>query len=259
MLTLQLLPCPVVLPCAEAAVEKAWQDIDAQLQDCDPASPHVDEDPIWKVRWASFAPCVCVCVCVCVCACVCVHVCACVCVCVSFLFCCAFSPSTPKLHLGFFVHCLPCPPVCDAMRCDANPLQEVRVFVSSTFADMYAEREVLVRKVFPKLKVFCQERMLRLVSCDLRWGVPKESSAEVRGAARCGLRVCVCVCVCACVCEMLCAPFCCILFFLFFFFSTLHLPPFSLFNPHLPAASVCHRRLCSARACMRLTAARRRT
>ena len=116
---MQLLPCPVVLPCAEAAVEKAWQDIDAQLQDCDPASPHVDEDPIWKVRWASFAPCVCVCVCVCVCACVCVHVCACVCVCVSFLFCCAFSPSTPKLHLGFFVHCLPCPPVCDAMRCDA--------------------------------------------------------------------------------------------------------------------------------------------
>eukprot|EP01147_Barroeca_monosierra_P010519 gene10519-2646_t len=63
---------------------------------------------------------------------------------------------------------------------DEEPIvKNVRVFVSSTFADMYSEREVLIRKVFPRLKAFCKNRFLNLISCDLRWGVPKESSPEV--------------------------------------------------------------------------------
>ncbi|XP_069070749.1 telomerase protein component 1-like [Pleurodeles waltl] len=53
----------------------------------------------------------------------------------------------------------------------------VRVFVSSTFDDFYSEREVLVKKVFPELREWCEVRGLSLVECDLRWGVPKDSSS----------------------------------------------------------------------------------
>ncbi|XP_013383728.1 NACHT and WD repeat domain-containing protein 2 [Lingula anatina] len=55
----------------------------------------------------------------------------------------------------------------------------VRIFVSSTFKDFNAEREVLVKEVFPDLRVWCQERRLHLVECDLRWGVPKNTSNEL--------------------------------------------------------------------------------
>lgn len=51
----------------------------------------------------------------------------------------------------------------------------VRVFVSSTFTDFFCEREALVKKVFPELREWCRERMLYLIDCDLRWGVPKDT------------------------------------------------------------------------------------
>ncbi|CAH1783141.1 unnamed protein product, partial [Owenia fusiformis] len=54
----------------------------------------------------------------------------------------------------------------------------IRIFVSSTFRDFHQEREVLVKKVFPDLRVWCQSRRLHLVECDLRWGVPKDSTTE---------------------------------------------------------------------------------
>ncbi|KAH3766484.1 telomerase protein component 1 [Pelomyxa schiedti] len=53
----------------------------------------------------------------------------------------------------------------------------VRVFVSSTFTDMHSERECLVKRVFPVLRKWCQSRRLHLVECDLRWGVPKDSTS----------------------------------------------------------------------------------
>ncbi|XP_078578928.1 uncharacterized protein LOC144863538 isoform X2 [Branchiostoma floridae x Branchiostoma japonicum] len=56
--------------------------------------------------------------------------------------------------------------------------QEVRVFVSSTFADFHAEREALVKKVFPELREWCEGHQLHLVECDLRWGVPKDSTSQ---------------------------------------------------------------------------------
>ncbi|KAL8599183.1 hypothetical protein ACOMHN_007899 [Nucella lapillus] len=55
--------------------------------------------------------------------------------------------------------------------------QTVRIFVSSTFIDFFSEREVLVKKVFPELREWCQERRVRLVECDLRWGVPKDATS----------------------------------------------------------------------------------
>ncbi|KAH3745077.1 hypothetical protein Pelo_13531 [Pelomyxa schiedti] len=39
----------------------------------------------------------------------------------------------------------------------------VRVFVSSTFADMHSERECLVKRVFPVLRKWCSERRLHLL------------------------------------------------------------------------------------------------
>ncbi|XP_072023567.1 telomerase protein component 1-like [Amphiura filiformis] len=53
----------------------------------------------------------------------------------------------------------------------------IRVFVSSTFKDFHAEQEVLVKEVFPDLREWCQKRRLHLVDCDLRWGVPKDTTS----------------------------------------------------------------------------------
>ncbi|XP_057298336.1 TPR repeat-containing protein DDB_G0287407-like [Hydractinia symbiolongicarpus] len=54
----------------------------------------------------------------------------------------------------------------------------IRIFVSSTFKDFQQEREILVKEVFPDLRLWCEQRKLRLVECDLRWGVPKDSTTE---------------------------------------------------------------------------------
>jgi len=54
----------------------------------------------------------------------------------------------------------------------------IRLFVSSTFKDFHQEREVLVKEVFPDLRLWCESRKLRLVECDLRWGIPKDSTTE---------------------------------------------------------------------------------
>ena len=54
----------------------------------------------------------------------------------------------------------------------------VRVFISSTFRDMHAEREELVKRVFPHLRKLCEERGVGLVDVDLRWGVTEEEAAE---------------------------------------------------------------------------------
>jgi WD40 repeat protein len=54
--------------------------------------------------------------------------------------------------------------------------ETVRVFISSTFRDMHAERDHLIKVVFPALR----ERLVRyrvyLVDIDLRWGVTREQA-----------------------------------------------------------------------------------
>jgi WD40 repeat protein len=52
----------------------------------------------------------------------------------------------------------------------------VRVFISSTFRDMHAERDHLVKVTFPRLRQWCAERRLHLVDIDLRWGVTREQA-----------------------------------------------------------------------------------
>ena len=52
----------------------------------------------------------------------------------------------------------------------------VRVFISSTFRDMHAERDHLVRFVFPRLREQLLPCRIHLVDVDLRWGVTKEQA-----------------------------------------------------------------------------------
>lgn len=54
--------------------------------------------------------------------------------------------------------------------------KKVYVFISSTFKDMHAERDYLVKQVFPQLSEWCEQHRLRLVDIDLRWGVTEEDS-----------------------------------------------------------------------------------
>jgi len=51
------------------------------------------------------------------------------------------------------------------------------VFISSTFRDMQAERDWLVRFVFPKLREELLSRRIHLVDVDLRWGVTSDQDA----------------------------------------------------------------------------------
>lgn len=53
----------------------------------------------------------------------------------------------------------------------------IRVFISSTFRDMQAERDHLVRFVFPRLREELLKRRMHLVDVDLRWGVTGDQDA----------------------------------------------------------------------------------
>jgi hypothetical protein len=55
-----------------------------------------------------------------------------------------------------------------------------RVFVSSTFTDLRAERRVLQERVFPDLKKYCEARGASFQAVDLRWGVNEASQREQR-------------------------------------------------------------------------------
>ena len=54
----------------------------------------------------------------------------------------------------------------------------IRLFVSSSFKDFEAEREILQREVFPKLRQLCQAKGLRFQAIDLRWGISDEAGRD---------------------------------------------------------------------------------
>ncbi|MEI6270048.1 MAG: tetratricopeptide repeat protein [Methylococcaceae bacterium] len=60
----------------------------------------------------------------------------------------------------------------------ANTDREIRVFISSTFRDMHAERDYLVSHVFPHVRRACRERQVEFTDIDLRWGVTKEEAEQ---------------------------------------------------------------------------------
>lgn len=60
-------------------------------------------------------------------------------------------------------------------------LKTVRIFISSTFKDMDAERDVLIKNVFPRLRETAESIGLFIREVDLRWGVTEDQAK--RGAA----------------------------------------------------------------------------
>ncbi len=54
----------------------------------------------------------------------------------------------------------------------------IRVFVSSTFRDMHAEREELVKRAFPQLRELCESRGVSWSEVDLRWGITEDQQAR---------------------------------------------------------------------------------
>lgn len=53
-----------------------------------------------------------------------------------------------------------------------------RVFVSSTFSDLAAERDALQRVAFPRLREHCRRKGARFQAIDLRWGVSEEAGVD---------------------------------------------------------------------------------
>jgi hypothetical protein len=60
-----------------------------------------------------------------------------------------------------------------------------RPFVSSTFADLAQERELLQSKVFPSLDAYCAAKGYQFHAVDLRWGVNDEAQLDQRTAEIC--------------------------------------------------------------------------
>lgn len=60
----------------------------------------------------------------------------------------------------------------------------VYIFISSTFNDMHAERDFLVKSVFPRLSEWCSDRKLRLVDIDLRWGVTEQDAEQNKNVVK---------------------------------------------------------------------------
>jgi hypothetical protein len=58
-----------------------------------------------------------------------------------------------------------------------------RVFVSSTFEDLTAERNALQDRVFPRLRALCAARGARFQAIDLRWGISEEAALDERSFA----------------------------------------------------------------------------
>ena len=54
--------------------------------------------------------------------------------------------------------------------------RQIRIFISSTFQDMQAERDHLITKVFPRLQEEAARRGVYVVPLDLRWGITEEES-----------------------------------------------------------------------------------
>lgn len=59
-----------------------------------------------------------------------------------------------------------------------NEQRVIRVFISSTFRDMQAERDELIKYIFPQLRSLCESRGVVWGEVDLRWGITDEEKAE---------------------------------------------------------------------------------
>ncbi|XP_018655286.1 hypothetical protein Smp_145280 [Schistosoma mansoni] len=64
--------------------------------------------------------------------------------------------------------------------------KSVRIFISSTFSDLNLERNVLMKYIYPKLKVYCREKYgFDFYAIDMRWGVPNVTQLDHLGPKTC--------------------------------------------------------------------------
>ncbi|XP_030833932.1 TPR repeat-containing protein DDB_G0287407 [Strongylocentrotus purpuratus] len=73
----------------------------------------------------------------------------------------------------------------DPAQTSPRKKREIRVFVSSTFLDFAAEREILIKKVFNKLKKMCLDRGVFFSYVDLRWGITNDQSNDGKTISIC--------------------------------------------------------------------------
>lgn len=67
-----------------------------------------------------------------------------------------------------------------------NPSRTIRLFLSSTFSDMQSERDLMQRRVFPRLRAHSATLGFCFQAIDLRWGVSEEAGRHNRT-----MRICV--------------------------------------------------------------------
>ncbi|CAH2294814.1 telomerase component 1 [Pelobates cultripes] len=63
--------------------------------------------------------------------------------------------------------------------------RSIRVFISSTFRDMHGERDILIGRVIPELRVRAARHFLSLEEVDLRWGITEEEAKKDRQLSLC--------------------------------------------------------------------------
>lgn len=61
---------------------------------------------------------------------------------------------------------------------DYKETRRVRVFISSTFNDMKAERDAMARFVFPEVRAYARKRGVDFDFVDLRWGITDEEASQ---------------------------------------------------------------------------------
>ena len=62
---------------------------------------------------------------------------------------------------------------------------DISVFISSTFNDMHAERDYILKNVFPQLGEWCERHHIFLRDIDLRWGVTPQDSRTQNTIYKC--------------------------------------------------------------------------
>ena len=61
----------------------------------------------------------------------------------------------------------------------------IRVFLSSTFADLDSERTYLARQVFPRLRRELMKYNITLMDIDLRWGITEDEAKSGKTVKLC--------------------------------------------------------------------------
>ena len=88
------------------------------------------------------------------------------------------TPSTPRPPSTPPAGSAASPATQQGSETSAGRERVVRIFISSTFRDMHAERDELVKYIFPELRKKCRERQVEFVEVDLRWGISEDETKQ---------------------------------------------------------------------------------